>query len=53
MTLVTLQKIELPGETPLQGEAHQHAAEKRLFIRGIVLDAELKGLVAELETLMG
>ena len=48
----TLQKIELPGETPLQGEAYQQAAEKILFIQGIVLDAEFKGLVAELETLM-
>ena len=52
MALVTLQKIELPGETPLQGEAYQQAAEKLLFIQGIVLDAEFKGLVAELETLM-
>ena len=52
MALVTLQKIELPGETPLKIDAYQQAAEKRLFIQGIVLDAEFKGLVAELETLM-
>ena len=52
MALVTLQKIELPGATTPQGEAYQQAAEKRLFIQGIVLDAEFKGLVAELETLM-
>ena len=52
MALVTLQKIELPGETPLKIDAYQQAAEKLLFIQGIVLDAEFKGLVAELETLM-
>ena len=50
--MVTLQKMELPGETPLQGEAYQLAAEKLLFIQCIVLDVEFKGLVAELETLM-
>ena len=37
----TLQKNELPGETPLQGEAYQQAAEKLLFIQGIVLEGVL------------
>jgi len=50
--LVLPQEIELPGEQPLQGDAYKRAAGTLLLVQGIVLDAEFKGLVAELETLM-
>ncbi|MEX0373721.1 hypothetical protein [Spiribacter roseus] len=50
--LVFLQEIELPGKQPLHGEAYERAAQTLLLMQGIVLDAEFKGLVAELETLM-